>query len=41
MAGSHENVETENARLRKELELLGEERDILKSNPGFWPACAR
>jgi transposase len=30
MAGLHEDVEKENARLRKEVQLLREERDVLK-----------
>lgn len=39
MSGPHEDVEKENARLRKEVRLLREERDILKNRPGPLPVC--
>jgi len=41
MSGPHEDVEKENARLRKEVRLLREERDVLKNCSGPLPACAR
>jgi transposase len=41
MSGPHEDVEKENERLRKEVRLLREDRDILKNRHGWWPACAR
>ncbi len=31
----------ENDRLRREIKLLKEERDVLKNGPGLQPACAR
>jgi len=31
----------ENERLRREIRILKEERDILKNSPGPQPACAR
>jgi transposase len=31
----------ENDRLRREIRLLKEEREILKNRFGLWPACAR
>ena len=41
LAGPHEDMEVELRRLKKENELLRQERDILKNCPGLWPACAR
>jgi len=41
MLGPHEDVEKENARLRKEVRLLREEREVLKNRHGLGPACAR
>jgi transposase len=37
MSGPHEDLEKENARLRKEARLLREEGDALKNHPGFGP----
>lgn len=37
MSGPCEDVEKENERLRKEVRLLREERNILKTTPGFGP----
>lgn len=34
MSGPHEDVERENERLRKEVRLLREEREVLKNRPG-------
>jgi transposase len=41
MSGPHEDVERENERLRKEVHLLREEREVLKNRSGLEPACAR
>jgi transposase len=41
MSGPHEDVEKENERLRKEVRLLREEREVLKNRSGLGPACAR
>ena len=41
MSGPHEDVEKENERLRKEVRLLREEREVLKNRSGPLPACAR
>ena len=41
MSGPHEDVEKENERLRKEVRLLREEREVLKNRSGLVPACAR
>jgi len=41
MSGPHEDVEKESQRLRKEVRLLREEREVLKNRPGSQPACAR
>ena len=41
MSGPHEDVEKENERLRKEVRLLREERELLKNRSGLGPACAR
>lgn len=41
MSGPHEDVEKENERLRKEVRLLREEREVLKNRPRPQPACAR
>lgn len=37
MAGPHEDVDKELARLRRENRILREERDIIKNNPGLCP----
>jgi transposase len=37
MAGPHEDVEKENERLRKEIRLLREEREMLKKAAIRWP----
>jgi transposase len=37
MAGPHEDVEKENERLRKEVRLLREEREVLKKAAIRWP----
>jgi transposase len=41
MSGPHEDVEKENTRLRNEVRLLREEREVLKNRHGSQPACAR
>ena len=41
MLGPHEDAEKENERLRKEVRLLREEREVLKNRSGLGPACAR
>ena len=41
MADPHEDVEKESARLRKEVRVLCEEREILKNRSGLEPACAQ
>ncbi len=41
MSGPHEDVEKENERLRKEVRLLRDEREVLKNRHGSQPACAR
>ena len=42
MSGPHEDVEKENERLRKEVRVLREEREVAKKPfPGLVPACAR
>ncbi len=41
MSGPHEDVEKENTRLRKEVRLLHETREVLKNRHGPPPACAR
>ena len=41
MSGPHEDVEKENERLRKEVRVLREEREVLKNRSGLVPACAR
>ena len=38
MSGPHEDVEKENPRLRKEVRLLREEREVLKKAAIHWPA---
>lgn len=37
MSGPHEDVEKENIRLRKEVRLLREEREVLKNRSGLGP----
>ena len=37
MSGPHEDVEKENERLRKEVRLLREEREVLKKAAIRWP----
>jgi transposase-like protein len=37
MSGPHEDVEKENTRLRKEVRLLREEREVLKKAAIRWP----
>jgi transposase len=41
MSGPHEDAEKENERLRKEIRVLREEREVPKNRPGLEPACAR
>lgn len=41
LAGPHDDKDKELARLRKENELLRQERDLLKNGSVLWPACAR
>ena len=41
MSGPHEDVEKANERLRKEVRLLREEREVLKNRYGLRPSCAR
>lgn len=41
LSGPHEDMSQELARLRKENELLRQERDLLKNRQGSKPACAR
>jgi len=37
MSGPHDDVEKENTRLRKEVHLLREEREVLKKAAIHWP----
>jgi len=39
MSGPHEDVEKENERLRKEVRLLREEREVLKNRSGLRRLC--
>jgi transposase len=41
LSAPQEDLTKENERLRREVRLLKEERDLLKNCPGLWPACAR
>lgn len=41
LSGPHEDMNKELARLRKENELLRQERDLLKNCSGLQPACVR
>jgi len=41
LSGPHEDTAKELARLRKENEILRQERDLLKNDHGLWSACAR
>ena len=41
LSAPQEDLAKENERLRREVRLLKEERDLLKNGPGLWPACAR
>lgn len=41
MSGPHEDVEKENARLRKEVQLLREEREVLKKAAIFFAGQSR
>ena len=41
LSGPYDDVDKELRRLRKENELLRQERDILKNRSGLEPACAR
>ena len=41
MSGLHEDVERENERLRKEVRLLREERDVLKKAAIFFAGQSR
>jgi transposase len=41
LSAPQEDQAKENDRLRREVRLLKEERNLLKNCPGLWPACAR
>jgi transposase len=41
LSAPQEDLAKENDRLRREVRLLKEKRDILKHCPGLWPACGR
>jgi transposase len=41
LSAPQEDLGKENDRLRREVRLPKEERDLPKNCPGLWPACAR